>query len=136
MQYSGLAQNWSMFAPYPTTYDGWIIIPGKFEDGMILDLRTGRPVTNIEYRVFVGPDIRWKKYESNLMEDRQDQLLNAWAGYYCQHYNEKLMRPEGTRLATLEIIFRAQNSHAPGQPENPWYDTLLWKHWCYDKYQY
>jgi hypothetical protein len=136
IQYAGLWQGWNMFAPYPTTVDGWIVIPGVFEDGTMLDLRTGEPVSEKMTRYFFGPQMRWKKYESNLSRGDYDPLLSAWGSYYCHLYNMDMDLPEGERLATLEIHFRFRRSHAPGEPPNPWEERLLWKHWCYPEYQY
>ncbi len=134
--YSGLWQNWAMFAPYPTTYDGWIIIPGTFEDSKEIDLRTGQPVSDVEYRVFAGPDARWKKYESNLMDYRYEPLFKAWGDYYCTQYNIDRQLPAGHRLATLRIVFRGRLSHVIGEPVRPMQDWLLWKHWCYPQYKF
>lgn len=128
--FTGFWQNWAMFAPFPTLYDGWVIIPGTFEDGTVLDLRTGKPVSLIPYRVYFGPDVRWKKYENNLMDYRYDQLLKAWGAYYCQQYNVNQNLPEGHRLATLQIVFRGRVSYAPGEAVNPYQEWPLWNHWC------
>lgn len=136
VQYSGLWQGWNMFAPYPTTVDGWIVIPGVFEDGTTFDLRTGEPVSDEMVRYFFGPQMRWKKYESNLSRGDYDPLLSAWGSYYCRRYNTGMGLPEGERLATLEIHFLYRRSHAPGEPVNPLEDELLWKHWCYPEYRY
>ncbi|MBZ0308125.1 MAG: hypothetical protein K8I82_18815, partial [Anaerolineae bacterium] len=43
VQYSGLWQAWGMFSPYPSTVDGWVQIPGEFEDGTSFDLLTLSP---------------------------------------------------------------------------------------------
>ena len=136
MQFASMWQAWDMFSPYPSTVDGWIVVPGKFEDGTTFDLSTGLPLTQVYHEAFFGPSVRWKKYESNLSRNNYDSLLNSWAGYYCNHYNADLALPTGQRLATLEIHFYSRQSHAPGEPPNPLDDRLLWKHWCYAEYEY
>jgi hypothetical protein len=40
----GITQNWSMFAPSPTRWDGWFIVESKQRDGSAIDLLTGRVV--------------------------------------------------------------------------------------------
>jgi hypothetical protein len=134
--YSGFWQYWAMFAPYPSTTDGWVIVQGKFEDGRELDLRTGQAVSSVPYRVYWGPDIRWKKYEGNLFDNRYEPLLKAWADHYCLEYNVNQNLPPGSRLATMQLIFRGRISHVPGQALNPDQDWILWKHWCFEEYKF
>jgi hypothetical protein len=136
IQYLSIWQAWDMFAPYPSTVDGWIVIPGTFEDGTTFDLRTGEAVSQEFRRIFWGPQLRWKKYESNLSGGSYDSLLRAWGNYYCQQYNTVQRLPVGARLATLEIHYYSYRSHAPGAPPNPLSDRLLWKHWCFPEYEY
>ena len=136
IQFSGLWQRWNLFAPYPRLIDGWIIAPGKFEDGVVIDLRSGEAVNDKMKRWFWGPDVRWKKYESNLYSKNYRQLKFAWARLYCREYNTRQGRPEGKRLATLELQFRYRRSYAPGSPPNSYETRLLWKHWCYAEYKY
>ncbi len=136
IQYLSLWQAWDMFAPYPSTVDGWVVIPGVFEDGTTVDLRTGEPVSGEFRRIFWGPPMRWKKYESNISRGGIDPLLQAWGNYYCQQYNTIQQLPPGHRLATLEIHLYSVRSHAPGAPPNPLTDRLLWKHWCFPEYEY
>lgn len=136
VQYTGLWQSWNMFSPYPSTVDGWVQIPGVFEDGTRYDLLTEAPLNNKMKRWYFGPGMRWKKYEENLNSSALVALLKAWGGYYCRIYNTDQALPEGERLATLEIHFVWRSSHAPNQPKNDWQTRILWKHWCYGQYAY
>ena len=136
IRFSGLWQRWNLFAPYPRLVDGWIVAPGRFEDGVVIDLRSGEAVSDKMMRWFWGPDGRWKKYESNLYRHDYHQLKFAWARRYCREYNTRQERPEGKRLATLELQFRYRRSHAPDSPPNSYQTRLLWKHWCYPEYKY
>lgn len=136
VQQLSLWQAWDMFSPYPSTLDGWVVIPGRFEDGTTYDINTGEPVSTEFRRWFYGPGMRWKKYESNLSRDAPDDLLAAWGSYLCGYYNKELNLPRGQRLATLEIRFYQYRSHAPDEPPNEMQDVMLWKHWCYPEYEY
>jgi len=134
--YTGLWQFWDMFAPVPLQWDGWISIPGQFEDGSETDLVTGAPPTQNPQLFWFGPMARWEKYDENVSRNSYSALLSVWASYYCHLYNDIERRPNGARLATLEIHYYYRPSHAPGEPENAIVDNRLWRHWCYPQYQY
>ena len=136
MQYSSMWQSWGMFAPFPTNVDGWVVVAGHFEDGTEMDLMTEQPVMHGWTRWLWGPHSRWKKFISNMRRDRPTDILEAWGGHYCREYNVKGRLPEGQRLATLEIIFYSRRSHAPGETENELQARQLWRHWCFEEYQY
>ena len=132
----GLWQRWQLFAPYPRTIDGWIVAPGKFEDGTTIDLRTGNSVNDEMKRWFWGPGMRWKKYEANLYRKQYKSIKFAWAAYYCRYYNVIESRSQGSRLATLELHYRFRRSHAPEEDLNEYETSVLWKHWCFSEYKY
>jgi hypothetical protein len=137
LQYLSLTQSWNMFAPYPLQWDGWITMPGKFEDGREVDLLTGAPEDQENMaRYFAGWNVRWKKYAENLYRYENPDLLRTWARYYCRLHNDILDLPVGERLATLEIHFNWRQSTAPGESLTPYEPYLLWWHWCYDEYEY
>jgi hypothetical protein len=129
--YSGLWQWWDMFAPLPLQYDGYLIIPGHFEDGTTFDLRTQQPIPDRELRPHFGPLMRFYKLEEHVEQERYEQILLWWGRYYCHIYNVRRAAPVGERLTTLEIIFVYQNSHAPGAEPNPIEQDILWEHYCF-----
>jgi hypothetical protein len=134
IQYLSLGQQWAMFAPYPTTFDGWIIIPGEFEDGRSLDLFTMQPVNYQMPRPWAGYGLRWRKYQEALYRYEYPDLLLAWGRYLCRTINEEAGRPVGGRLARFEIVYWRRFSVERGQAPMPYTPYRLWQHWCYDDY--
>jgi len=130
--YSGVWQYWDMFAPIPLQQDGWIVIPGTFEDGTTMDVRTRQPYTTALPDPIWGPEMRWQKFDENLNANRFDSMLRAMGSYYCGTYNNVEALPVGKRLKTLEIHYLMTPSHAPGEPANTQQDTLLWTHFCFE----
>lgn len=128
--YTGLWQWWDLFAPLPLQYDGYLIIPGQFENGIEFDLRTRHPIPDRELFPRFGPIMRFEKLEENAERYHDAPLLLAWGRYYCRYYNDEQSAVVGTRLATLEIIFVYQNSHSLSESPNPYQRELLWEHWC------
>lgn len=137
IQYTGLWQNWAMFAPYPVRRDGWVTIPGRFEDGTVLDLMTGKPPIDDHLRWLWGPGLRWKKLISNIyFNGGYEPILLAWGSRYCRIYNSEHHLPVGKRLATLEIHYRWRESFAPDGEKLPLQTDVLWRHWCFEEYKY
>lgn len=130
--YSGLWQWWDLFAPLPLQYDGFLIIPGHFENGETFDLRTGQFVPDHELFPRFGPMMRFEKLEESVERYEDEPILLAWSRYYCRLYNVQRQATPGTRLATLEIIFVYQDSHPPGVEPNPVEQDILWEHNCLD----
>ncbi len=134
MWYSGLWQYWDLFSPTPIQVDGWITIPATFEDGRLLDLRTGSPPDDALQHVQFGPWIRWEKFEENVFNWTYEPILRAWGATYCRQYNVIEARPLGERLARLQIVYRYKRSVPPGAPPTPYTNDVLWTHWCFDEY--
>lgn len=133
---TGLHQGWGMFSPYPSTINGWIRIPGQFEDDVIINLLNNDTVNDEMIFWRFGPYGRMRKYHENLRQERNTPLLDAYARYYCALYNVQQERGEGQRLATLEIHFMNRSFVGYGMPPNTYTEQLLWKHWCFTQYQY
>lgn len=131
VQYTGLWQGWSIFAPDPKRVEGWIVIPGQFEDGTSFDLRTGEALTNEMPRRFWGPAIRWRKYDDRVGRNDYQPLLRAWGKYHCHQYNT--LAAPSQRLATLEIHYISRWSYSPGGTPNPVQERNLWKHSCLEE---
>ena len=136
IRYTGLWQSWDMFSPVPLQKDGWIRIPGQFEDGTqldLFDLQAAESAT-VPPAINWGPDMRWQKYISNIYDDPNDNLLRAWGRYYCRLYNTAGNLPRGARLATLEIHYMFRRVYKYGEAISPLQDDLLWSHWCFEEY--
>ncbi|MEL6148314.1 MAG: HTTM domain-containing protein [Chloroflexota bacterium] len=133
---TGLYQGWSMFSPFPANPHGWVRVAAVFEDTSEMELTTAGPLHREIIHWRYGPEGRMRKYNENIREGNKQPLLSAMASHYCRYYNRHLERPAGERLATLEIQFFERHYVDYGQPRNPYTTTILWKHWCFDEYQY
>lgn len=136
-----LYQRWNMFSPYPPTRDRWLLMIGTFEDGTQRDLMTGQLVSGETSYYRLGPMARFRKYftyfdSSSLSQERRQALMGAAGAYHCRAYNVGQALRYGQRLATLEIHLFVRRSVAPGQPENPYTSSRIWRHWCYPEYEY
>ena len=81
--------------------------------------------------------MRWKKLIANIyFQGGYDAILEAWGSDYCYKHNVEGALPMGKRLATLEIHYHYRLSYAPGGKRQPLQLYVMWRHWCYDQYQY
>ena len=130
-----LWQYWDMFAPLPIQYDGWLVMPAQFENGIEIDVFTRQAVNyDRPTRWHWGPDMKWEKLEENMYRFQEPEILGSIAGYYCRFYNVQRHAIRGTRLATLQIHYVSRASVPPDTPWNDYQVEEIWTHWCFDEY--
>jgi hypothetical protein len=123
-----LNQKWSMFAPGPAKGDGWYVIPGKLQNGRIVDvLENGKPVHWAKPALISATfkNDHWRK----LMEvmRKQTSLFPHYAVYICRDWNR---RNGGTeKLLELEIVFLLERTQ-PNYDYSPVEKITFLKHQC------
>lgn len=110
-------QYWNMFAPDPLSTDGWVVAPGRLENGSRVDAFHGGAVTWDR-----PPDIsdtyptaRWRKYLVRLWRyDTADRRL--FAEYLCRRWNAN----HETELVNVSVYFMEQPTqiHNDTEPIN------------------
>ncbi|MEM6528005.1 MAG: HTTM domain-containing protein [Chloroflexota bacterium] len=133
---TGLYQGWGMFSPFPANPHGWVRVAAVFEDTSELELTTRTPLHREIIHWRFGPHGRMRKYNENIRNPQNEPLLEAIGSHYCRQYNRRQNRAPGERLATLEVQVFERQYVDYGQPPNLYTSTVLWKHWCFDEYQY
>ena len=106
-----LDQVWAMFAPFPLTQDGWLMMPARLANGQKVDLMTGgKPVVWSEpvnlSRTF--RDAQWQKYLMNLWT-----LDNApHRGYYISYVVERWNQSHAPdqKVASAQLIYQQQDN--------------------------
>lgn len=117
-----LSQSWSLFAPEPLPVDSWFKLAGTFNDGQVLDLRTGESPGTARPHYYFGPWARWNKFEENLMRsDAQSPALVGWADYACR---------TTPNLQSVQMILRSRPTVAPGEPIQAYTDRVLMSKTC------
>jgi hypothetical protein len=123
-QLLGVYQNWTMFAPYPELSSPWPVIPGRLEDGTVVDVyRQVAGAPNFRKPVVVSSvyeNYRWRRYLS-LLEDQSwepesQRLVRNYSGYLCRRWNsaERVSNP----LVTYDIYFMVERTLEPGKGKN------------------
>jgi hypothetical protein len=132
----GLDQYWGMFAPSPSSQDGWFVMPGNLRDGQRVDLV---PVTRDDYRLHgvsweKPQDItstfkneHWRKYlESIYSAQHSDQRL-YFGQYVCRQWNAR--HTGADTLTTFRITYMLEETLPDYQQSEP-EKVELWKHIC------
>jgi predicted DCC family thiol-disulfide oxidoreductase YuxK len=122
-------QGWPMFAPRPWQDDGWYVIPGQFEDGTELDLRTLRPVDwRKPKRVEdTEPNVRWRTYHTMFWHQHLANYRQYYAKWLCRDWNADAA--DGAHLMGLRIIYMLEHTPPPGGTPSI-EQRVLWRHSC------
>jgi hypothetical protein len=97
-----------MYAPYPRKEHGWLVVPADLANGTQVDLFTGQPVSwdkPTDLGAYFGDD-RWRRFLSNLFDDRDPQALQGYADYLVRNWN--LRHEESEKVQDVSIVFMQQ----------------------------
>jgi len=117
----GLWQNWKMFSPDPATADRWVVFYGTYRDGRRINMRTGSTALAGLPRYWIGPELRTRKYDENMVASRPRPMLEAAAQYYCR---------TSTQIVSIEIRLRLEWTRAPGDAPQLPNEQLLHQQQC------
>ncbi|MCB0271562.1 MAG: HTTM domain-containing protein [Bdellovibrionales bacterium] len=127
-----LDQNWGMFAPKPSTQDGWYIIHARTKDGRDVNLWTTDIFHPYEQPKYVAGTFimhRWNKYLSNLLSNNHQKYLEYFAKYLCRSNNQK--REGDDQIDILKIKFIEEQTSISKPYER--FERLMWVHYCFGK---
>jgi len=106
----GLRQEWNMYAPRPKTIHGWLIVPAELADGSQVDLLTGKQASQdkpADIGAYMGND-HWRRYLSNLFDDRNPETLRTYADYMTRRWNND--HPQKQHVQSISILFMRENT--------------------------
>ncbi|MFA6260448.1 MAG: HTTM domain-containing protein [Bacteroidia bacterium] len=101
----GLQQNWNMFAPGVSKYDGWYIYEGITENNEIVDLQN--PGNQPDYMkpasvVNTFKNDRWRKYGENYAKDQNRNIRPYLCKYLMKEWNDQF---PGKKIRQVRIIY-------------------------------
>ncbi len=103
-----LDQRWNMYAPYPRSDHGWLIVAADLANGTEVDLFTSQPVSwdkPNDLGAYFGDD-RWRRFLSNLFDEQDPKALQAYADYLVRRWNQQ--HPPGVVVQTVTIYYMKQ----------------------------
>lgn len=116
-RFFAVLQNWQLFAPYPFPDDGWFIIEGHRQDGVVVDLlRQGQPVSYYKPALVSAQfkNQRWRRYYQNLWRRSNPLHIPNYCNWEMNRWNR--VHPEGQRLTKVRFVFVQEFTQPPGVP--------------------
>ncbi len=128
-----LHQQWTMFAPYPAFEDGWVVVEAQLFNEKVWDIFNNQPFTTEKPQNVADSydGIFWRKYFSNLIQDKYENHRLYFGQYLCRTWNSKHIGED--RVNTFQVYFMLEKSTAPGNPKPIPEKTLIWDHYCFSK---
>jgi hypothetical protein len=126
----GVDQYWNMFAPYPTTEDGWYVIKGKLNDGSTYDIWNNQPVNYNKPDSIVKTyvDSYWQSYLMNIWDQDLADYRPYFADYLCRKWNTT--HPIEKEVTEFKIYFMLNIVPPPGFHAEKTSRELLWTQSC------
>jgi hypothetical protein len=122
---TALDQNFNMFAPDPTTDDGWYVALGGLRNHKTVDVFTGTTPASFAKPTSVADtyrDERWDAYLGNILDPDYLSYREPLALYLGQEWNRT--HQDGEQLLSLEIIFMHEASAPQHLKLSPESETL------------
>lgn len=126
-----LDQKWDMFAPYPTTEDGWYIMPGVLEDGSEVDVYTGKEVVYQKPKMmsYIYNNQRWQKYMMNLWLKNYAAYRLSYGQYICREWNKENSYEK--QLKEFHMIYMLEELDVKTLKDKEIRPVVIWEHACY-----
>jgi hypothetical protein len=124
-----LDQKWSMFAPSPAKGDGWYLIPGKLQNGRVVNILENGSAVGWGKPPLISATFKndhWRKL-MEVMRSKQKSLFLHYAAYICRDWNRRHGSAE--KLLDLEIVFLSERTQ-PNYDYSPVEKITFLKHQC------
>ncbi len=100
-----LNQKWNMFAPQPSSMDGWFVIPATLHNGTVVDAYSGN--VTVDWRKpenirAVRNSARLERYVQNLLIHKDARAWEQYASWICYDWNHN-KSSQDTQIDTITI---------------------------------
>lgn len=128
-----LRQHWTMFAPFPSTDDGWYDMEGIEINGTRVDLWKGEGEPNDAKPADVAETYRntsWRKYLANLWDQDFSGHRPYFGRYLCRTWNERHAGAE--RVNLIYVNYLLEVTPPPGRAVPTPEKIEIWRQHCLD----
>ena len=125
-------QKWTMFAPNPSRFTGWLVVPGTLRNGTVVDLsRDGIPLSwDKPARKVLFKNERWRKYIVQYVLFKNNRIGENYAKYLCRSWNTG--KNADRTLESLELDVMKRNTQ-PGNEQSDYTKKVLLRYNCVDE---
>ncbi|MFM2160741.1 MAG: hypothetical protein RLZZ383_253, partial [Pseudomonadota bacterium] len=108
-----LDQDWSMYAPEPSKWDGWWRLDAYRGATPAIDLFTGTAPTDVRPPDLPGRygSIRANKYMNGLWGKAWEPARTPLLAWWCAH------APDAEAITAIDLVLVKERSPAPGEPQ-------------------
>lgn len=115
-----LNQTWNMFAPKPSTFEGYYGLEGRLVDGSLIDLWTKKPglvsIRQQENLLVWAQDYRWRKIFGRIHRRKYSPARRELAKYWCRQ-TWRNAAGEELDLAHVTMTFYGRYTQPDGRPD-------------------
>lgn len=128
-----LNQFWTMFAPFPTFEDGWVVTDGQLANGQKWDIYNNKEVTFDRPKSISSTykNTLWRKYFINVRTKEYEDYRLFLGRYLCRQWNEHHETVD--QVQTFKIFYMLDKSKPYGEPKSEIIPEMLWSHDCFSK---
>ena len=131
-----LDQKWDMFAPFPSTEDGFLVVEGQLDDKTIVDvmhLKVSAPdYAPKAHKSELYKNARWRKYIYTIWAKKHKDKRLHFGRYLCRRWMKYM--PESNRLQKFQVYFMLERSLPYDQKLKTGLKVEkvnIWNHKCY-----
>ena len=125
---TGMLQRWGMFAPHPSTEDGWYVMEGVTRTGRRVDVWNGGTPSEARPADF-GDSYRnqqWLVYLFMLRSANAEPYREHFGRYLCHDWNTG----QEERIDSVSVAFMTERVQPPGLPGGPAQKRMILQEQC------
>jgi len=130
-------QGWAMFAPNPTSSDGWYVMDAQLKNGTHIDILNDRDIVDFKKPKNVlatYKNERWTRWLTNRWMNEKPHYNLAWGKYYCICWNKE-NKNTPKELESFSIYFMKEKTTMMDTTESEIEKVTIWNHWCDDSFK-
>ena len=129
-----IAQEWNMFAPYPSRQDGWFVSPGKLGDGTEVNVLHPRQPLNWDKPKRISATYKsapWHKYMFRIWQKANAGIRPYFGRYLCRQWNQNQLDMR-RQLQRFTLYYMLEFTPEPGVDAKI-KRVRLFSHTCFKK---
>jgi hypothetical protein len=128
-RFTGLDQRWDLFAPFPMTNDGWLVVHGFQRNNEVVNLWPLDNPSGTEKPPHVA-DVylsqRWRKYLLNISGKYYGYFQPPFAEWLAREWKKRHPNNPDLEIKRIELVYIVETTPPPGEPWPEMSETIPW----------